>query len=370
MSYDILIYTPFDNTHVRTISDAISFECARSLNAVGRCQFEIPLRYEEFPFWMQDFILRIYNRSYRRSNLVGNTIWFVDKIDFDYVRKIVTVSGHDTIGLLKRYIVAYTKGTDYAEKTFEYGLHDYGSNLMKQFLRENIGSLALDGTRNLEPYVFITDDDDLGAVCEKEASFQTLESVCTDIANQSKELGTVLYFDLIPDDHNRMTFQVYKDTLGVDRRVEPRQIIFSPERNNLVDPMLIKDFSESVNTVYIGGDGEDAGRLILTVQNPTQIIKSPYARRERFFDAKDTSSVETLTAKAWEYVQKFQRSYAVAGKAINTPGQQFGIDYGFGDQVVIVIGKRGGFGVIDAFAIKSEGGEDSIEISIKGEVEF
>lgn len=363
---NIELYSPFSK-YLSTIPLYNSLECARSLNKVGKFSLELPLtHFPDFFFWKTDMIFRIYRNIGNTRYLVGNTVWYLEDVEVDFDSGTINLTGHDTVGLLERLLVAYTKGTDYAEKTVDFGLSDYASNLIKQFLRENAGTLVFDTDRDLSDWITIPDDNDLGAATEKEAAFATLASTFSSLCDRSAQEGVPLFFDLVPDTDNRLTLKVVENQLGVDRSTY-NPIVFSPLMNNLIKPTLARRSSDSTNVGYIGGDGQDEARLIVKLTNSAALARTPW-RREKLFDESDIGSETLLTQRGKELMRTNSEKYFLSGQALDLPGQLFGVHYGYGDKVQINLNNFVTSALVQAFSIKSDSEGDKLDIKLAGEV--
>lgn len=368
MEYSVEILTPF---YQRTgvILPLTNLEAARSLNKPGSFTFTLPKNNVfQKGFLKKDMVFKIYRifpNGFR--NLVGNTWWFLRTLSFNYDDQTWSLTGHDTIGILARYLVAYTKETDYAEKTIEFGLSDYADNLMKAFLRENIGGDAFDISRDLSTYIEIEGDTSLGAVSEKEAAFQTLDKVCTDLANQSETGGVPLYYDVVPKGE-KLFFQTFPNQLGTDRTTIQRNIKFDLLSNTLRDATLTWDWSNEVTVGYIGGDGEGAAKLITTLTNDVAIEESPFSRVEKFFDEGDISDEGLLTIVGQADMLKSRAKLLLSGSVVDTPQQRFGRDYFFGDKVILSVDKFQSTSMINAFSLRYVNGKEELDIKLTGEV--
>lgn len=367
MNYAIEIFTPYF-VPTGILLPLSSLEAARAVNKPGAFTLTLPksTRFKK-EFLRKDMVFKVYKifpDGFR--NLLGNTWWFLRKLGYNYADETWTLSGHDTLGLLSRWIVAYSKESDFAEKTIEFGLSDYSDNLIKAFLRENIGTLAFDTTRDLSEFITIEGNFSLGAVGEKEASYQELDKVCADLAKQSESAGTPLYFDLVPRGQ-KLFFTIVTDQLGTDRSTIQRNIRFDLPSNTLKDATLEWDWENEVTKGFIGGDGEGAAKLVTEIANAVTIEESPFSRVERFFDEGDVWDLGVLTGLGNARMLKNRAKLLLTGNVVDTPRQQFGKDYFYGDKVLMAIDNFQSVALIDAFSIRVVNGVEELDIKLVGE---
>lgn len=369
MEYSVEILSPyFDPINIFLPKTDIS--AARGLNRTGTFTLKVPStnRLDKLHL-KKDTVLKIYRifpDGYK--SLLGNTWWFLRKLSYNYKDKYWELTGHDTIGLLQRYLVAATRETDFAEKTEDFGLNDYASNLIRAFLRENIGNLAVDPSRDLSAYITLGQNDNLGAVVSKEASFAILENVCADLCKLSEAQNIPLYFDLLPKTDNHLYLVVKKDFLGVDRTIMQKQVLFDPNSRTLEDAVLEWDWTEETTRAYVGGDGEGAGKLILTVDNNSIVDKSPFYRTEKFFDHSDVWNPDVLLGQGKVDIKNNSAKMRLYGSAVDVPWQQFGKHYLFGDRVALSTKGFYANSLVDSFSVQYSNQKEKLSIKLSGEM--
>jgi hypothetical protein len=112
-------------------------------------------------------------------------------------------------------------------------------------------------------------------------------------------------------------------------------VIFSKEWGNLAQPMLRYDYTKEANLVYGGGQGEGEYRTIVEVSDSTRVGSSIWNRREKFADARNETTTDGVTNKAEEVLRENQPLHRFTGRLLDTPQSRYGIDWFFGDKVVI-----------------------------------
>lgn len=133
---------------------------------------------------------------------------------------------------------------------------------------------------------------------------------------------------------------------GQDRT---RQVIFSPDFENLGATDYSEDSTEHFTCAYVAGQGQGVDRIIVTTDDGTTGI----ARREVWVDARNTSPQTdsgTMTDEEYREIlaQEGEETLAAGkvevhfnGEILNTNGYVYGVDYGLGDIVTV----RTGYGL-------------------------
>lgn len=347
----------------------ISLQASRALNTVGASQLILPNIFRP-EYWQRDMQVEIWRVvPTGHTYLLGDTIWLARRFVWHYSEKQWEVNLVDSNTVLERRLVAYTAETTYAEKSEEWGNEGPADDLMREFVRENLGSAALDTNRNLSTYLDIENDRSLAPITQKEGSFRELLSVLSDLSNDAANQGEVLYYNINPLPNGRFLFTVNSTALGQLRTQLNTVVTFGPHYKNMTDIVLEWDYREEKTYVYAGGDGEGAERLIVEIEDVNRSRRSPFGRIEMFYDGRDIDDENLLLAEARAALDKARPKLRLTGKVVDTPNIQFGRDYFYGDQVRAVVDGFTFDCLIDAFSISyAEGKESDLDVRLKGEV--
>ena len=292
--------------------------------------------------------------------MVGLLRWW-EWLENDDGFEICQLGGPDQNDLLDRRIVAYYAAEDESDKT------DFADDMLKAIVRENMGALApLD--QALRPRAYDADyfsvSPDFGhapTVTRRFAwrkVFPTLKEIC----ESSRNLGTPLYFDMVPGAlPAHFDFRTYINLMGIDRTTTSglSPIVFSKENGNLGTPKLREDWANEQNYVYGGGQGEEDSRTIDPEDDVWRMHRSIWNRRECFQDAREEDTTQGVANKAYQRMEQERPLLKFAGKLLDAPQSRFGIDWNYGDGVTVFY--RDEFdGVVDAYriSIDKDGNED------------
>lgn len=366
MEYNVTVLDPGGGNE-RQIAGLLEVQVARSFNTVGNATFQFSDRYYRPSDWVPNMRFKVFRRTPTGTyRLLGNTVWFLKQPIWHYSSKTWEIKTEDTISILNNPLVAYTSDTLYADKTIDNGNYDYADNLLKAYVRENMGSLAQDGARNLEAYLTVDGNSSLGPLTEKTASFQELLSVLTSICQDAEGQGVPIYFDVVPSGEQTFVFRTYKDFLGQDKTTGPGAVSFGTSWNNLTEIDIAWDYATQVTVAYVGGVGDGAGRLIEKVEDRDALLRNPFARIERFVDMKDEDRSSVLQAAGRTYLAKQKAKATLTGRVIDTPYFVFGRDFDYGDQVRAAVGTFEFISVLSAFSAHWTGGKEELDLRLKG----
>lgn len=251
-------------------------------------------------------------------------------------QETLKILGPDTNDLLRRRVAVGFAGTAYANKT------DYADDMMKELVSQAISNtpppVPAAGTR---AWASLSVAPDLGAgpILTRTFDFGRLmlssgTGILPDLAAAAREAGNEIFFDIVPNvvGSTAITFQfrTYTGQPGMD--VSDRAV-FDQQRGNLKDPFLEYDYSEEVNYVYAGGQGDGEARNIQQVYDVARYGTSFWNRCEAFADARNESTNDGVREKGRAALEAGRPLRRFGGIPVDTRGTRFGCDWDFGDRV-------------------------------------
>jgi hypothetical protein len=195
-----------------------------------------------------------------------------------------------------------------------------------------------------------------------------------DVARQSKEAGTAIYFDMIPDIiSGNFTFRTWKDFVGRDRSSDSDDpLVFSQELENLTDVQLTFDYSEEYNALWILGIGSESGVLGGNVNddytNTASLIHDPWSRREFMYSDPELDERSMMDRMYRGLLDGAAAQLALKGSAIDTPLSRYGVDFDLGN---LVSAQAGGYEfdcMVEAVAGSYRGGKEKLDIKLSSSV--
>jgi hypothetical protein len=208
-------------------------------------------------------------------------------------------------------------------------------DLMKAIVRENMGALALDTTRDLSAYLTVQIDKSLAASSHKAFQFQNLLKIFQELATESFQRGTYLVFDTVYTGPSTLEFRTYTTMRGNDHGRNSKQpVVINMANKSLEDPLIEFDHSQEVSQVYAGGQSAGVVRAIYPLGDPARIGQSPLNRREQFVDASNTEDADQLETEARTALHAGRSKTVLTGRIVDTDDLIYGLHYGFGDLLV------------------------------------
>ena len=345
-----------------------SFSVALKENTVGALVMKTmdDLWIDQLP---RDTMFEVHRKPHSGEwGILGNTRFFLRNATYihDSNKGRWELSCESALGILARRIVAYKRTTTYADKTALFGNDGTADDLIKAYVRENFGSLATDTDRDLSAHITIDADATLAVAVEKEAAYLNVLSVIFDLANDSANQGTPVYVDII-NYGTGFRFLTSVNALGMDRTSGSSAITFSPSLNNITDVKLEVDYSTEANYCYVGGEGQDAARLIEEVEDADGVAKSPYNRIEVFHDARELGVSSVLQGEGRARLESMTPKLRVSGKAVDMPSYRFGKDYDYGDIVNASVRGREFSCHVNSVSIDVTNGQENLDVRLIGE---
>lgn len=247
----------------------------------------------------------------------------------------IEIAGPGINDLLRRRIVAAYAGSSYTTKT------DYADDMMKEVVTESLSDSASptpDAGTRVWSNLSVDYDLSLGPSLTESFAFDTLltnsgQGALADIAKASKELGTEVFFDIVPDvvtgSSITFIFRTYTGQRGSD---VSSTAIFAQEYGNMRNPSLEYDYTDEENYIYATGQGEEDVRRIVQVYDSTRYGQSIWGRMEAEADSRTKQGSE-VTQSGYARLNAGRPRIRFSAIPVDTWGTRFGIDWDFGDKV-------------------------------------
>jgi hypothetical protein len=343
-------------------------EYVRSENEVGYLKTIIPNAIRDY--YQKNFVIEVWRKiPGSRPYIDMDTEWRL--IKSRSVEKQggawLDVFGQDSIGLLDQVRIYYFSGTDYTEKSGAAG------SLMREFVLENAGGDATDANR-WESGGFDSDffrveaDQGLGAsVTPNRASGAKLLTILQQIASQSEQLGSRIFFDVVRIDNNLLEFQTFAGQRGVDHGPDSGQeIVLSTLNGTLEEASHTEDHTDSYNAVAALGGGQGTSRTV-SAASSSDAGGGPFDRAEAVYDARTVTVQATLDNLANEALARGQKRIMIEAKLVDTAGLRYGVHYNYGDRVTVVAGGQKYAARIGAMQVVVENGEEKLRAALRVE---
>lgn len=322
----------------------------------------------KFPlgFFRRDGQIEVWRSAGGREELDTDTAWLVRRIRYatsDAGEDELELTAYDMNTILANRIIAYDNGTSYTDKL------SYADDLMKDIVRENYGSSALDADRNLAAWLTVAANKSEGAIVGDTIGRKRVMDVIQDFASASEEAGVRVIFDIIRTAANRFEFRTYKNYRGADHSIDSANPVrVARELGNLGNAEILVDYTEEVNYVYAGGKGDEEWRLTAEAGDTGRIGASPFARSEGWFEYSNEEDPDRLAKMANAELKKGRPRILFNGLLLDTPAAAYGLHYRWGDLVTAIYKGYKFDSRIDAIHVNvSRDQGERIEARLRGE---
>lgn len=362
-----------DGLTIKTIDDCISVQAARSFNTDGSATIVVPDYYAPALFRMHTR-MKLWRHDYDGiPHNFGQTIWFLKKADRDYSARTISLSFVDAFAMLRGRLVGYTADGTYANKTLEeYHIDTFDNrlrtdNMMRAYVRENMGSLALDGARFIAS-LEIEADKNLGAYGEKQAAWAELGATLSDLARISSAKGVDLYYDLFPRDDGTFLFKVWKGLRGLDRgSASENPLVLTEESGLIADVHGIDDWTEVASFGYVLGFDTGGSQVIREVENQFISRGDPFGRIETTVNVADTDVDSVLDDAGIAALVGKRARRIITCKVVENSSLSFGRDLDYGDSVVVQVGGQAVDCILNTSNVTWQDGEEELDLRLRGE---
>lgn len=337
VDYSIRLTDP-NNATLAILDGAEDIAWALKENDIGALTITVPNDYYPLGQFMIDGRLYVSRRQDAGPfALVGNTCWFIRRVEQMYMANGALVNQINAVGaleLLARRIVAYASGSAYADKTAT------ADDMIKAVVRENLGTLATDTARDISAWLSVAADIGAAASISKAFSRRNVLTVCQELVQASTTAGTWCGFDVVVTNEQTGTMQLrtYTGQRGVDRRRSSgnaNAVLFGPDYGNFDTGRLNVDYTDERTYIYAGGQGEGAARVIGTASDTARIGISPFNRREHFRDARQSTTLVGVTDEADTELRARRPRTTLTGEIISGGTALYGVDFNFGDYITV-----------------------------------
>lgn len=257
-----------------------------------------------------------------------NAVWFIRTVTSSLSggNRSYTVTARHANDLVSRRIVREYAGVARSSKT------DYADDMMKDIMREQFVSPTV--SARTMPGLSVAADLGAAPSISKSFAWRAVSDVLREIAEASATAGTYLGYEVVPSGTG-LLFATYTGQRGTDRR-NNAGLLVSEDRGNLTDASFTRDWSQASTVVIAGGQGEGTLRATAVATDTTALLASPYAYREAFRQATQSTTSGALQAEADAELRGRRAQQRFNGTLQDVPGMRYGVEYGWGDILPVV----------------------------------
>lgn len=237
---------------------------------------------------------------------------------------IINLYGVGYTQLLQRRIVLPSTGEEYSNKT------GAAETVIKGYVSDSaVGTL--DPGRTF-PGLVVTPDTAVGPAITYSARYINLLSLCETVSEQ----GGLDFGIYGGDEIGEFIFDarsVWGNDLREGNPAGNIPVIFSIERDNMLIPILSRNYSAEQNYAYVGGEGSAENRVIQEVYDIETVTISPWARKEVFVEARQQGNISALIASGNQELQNRKAKQTLSFNLRQTDSTRWIRDWNLGDLI-------------------------------------
>lgn len=397
--YDLRFFDQFGNL-LFTFDIFIELEFGRQKNNIGACSLLIPGNIYDISKFQPDSFLEIwrYDSFTNSMKLFGDTIYFLKKFEYSQNKnsEVIELVFYDTIDILSRRYNLWllSEFTDYpshmnrpiVDQMVQIFNHNFGNNTETKSLQMTITgpsgndpSIAaqLVGVNDrkfefIEPMQLVS-----GTYNETPFNVENAWKNCLDIFNDLSKLSDSrnipIWFDIIytPSDSlaGNFKFKIWEGIRGNNYTNEYNRKIFTPDSGNFEGVKLTIDYTNYANAIIAISDeildtNSSFDEVIQAVAKTYDYNYLPFHPIEFLVEERKTSDPNSLVAFAQSKLAEKRAVQKLTGDIINLPGFQFGIDFNYGDLVIVQVKNLSFIAEINKFNISVNKSGEKISIPI------
>lgn len=273
----------------------------------------------------------------RRSATEYGIDWYTEYIGFHRTaqrqltsedQQILTSYSRSLLDLIKRSSIRY-----YADTAGSAKGPDQADDVIKQYVRENAGSLATTGNARVVNHVFtgLSVAADLGqaATYEGAHAWRNLLTAIQEIGDANS-----VDFDAVYTGPAAFEFRTYYPRLGTDRRsgISNEPVIFSPTFFNTTNLSRTRSRTEEISSALVLGPGEGPLRDT-TLRTSTHVADSPWNLIEEDINASNEDRTLALQKVGDSLLYERRPAISYAFDVIQTAQAAYHRHYFLGDIV-------------------------------------
>lgn len=352
--YQVYVFDPY-NAPLGVLPYFKSIKCALAVNQIGAVTLVVPGYISGVG---EDTRIEIY----RDGALLGETQFLVTRMEVAQEtpgKLITTIYGSSAMTILDWPVVDYAPGKLQSWKS------GYAGNVIRQLVRENLGSMATDPARDMSTYFTVPADINDGAIVSIEAGWQRLMPTIQDLVNASYDLGVPIYFDVVKSSAGQLELKTYVGQRGTDRSTS---VVLSIERKTIINPVLTFDWTNATSRIVVGGTGQELWRVVTQVVNVEQANNTPFGYIKEEFLSSTGTTIPEIQQHGYASLQAKANRVSISGQPSMTGSKLFGRDYFLGDKVAIEFLGNVALVDINAIQISVEGNKETIDIRVSGPI--
>lgn len=187
------------------------------------------------------------------------------------------------------------------------------------------------------------------------------------LADNSRQQGTELYFDIVPITDKKYQFRTVTGQLGHDL-TSTRQV-FGTRYNNLANPRLWRSVENEINFGWAYGVTVGQSTTSVSSEDTSRSGRSIWARREGTAPAPTRVTSATVLAQAKALINSNRPQKIFTADLTSIEGSVYGKDWGFGDRININEFGLSFEAMVKAVTVSVSNGKETISAGIEAYLE-
>jgi hypothetical protein len=423
--YTFKLFTP-DGRYVTELSPIISAEIGRTKNDVGATSLLLPALLYSPDIFVKDAILEVWRHTPTKSHLVGDTCWFLRKIQFKLREgrySTVELVFYDTLDLLRRRVNAWflyereelTPGVYNRVRQYPTNLYQNAHDTLVDLFTHNYSTAYTDETRwapdlsGNKPAQVLSGSirampigypalkgDAVAAspIVMIDSAWEKVLDAMQKTAKAAIVQGGNLWFDILYTPSQSLAFGTLNFMVWETQKGARNSFTLSPYTGSLTNVVLSFDYTDTATVVYAVTPDDilysNGGIKPFPLKNVGVIEKhtddydiSPFypiessvvlGNSSTYVDTTASSAnnnaldVELLAQLAYEELYNKKQRKALVGDIVQLPTARLFEDYDYGDIVIAEVFGTQFEAEIDSFVITvSESGKEEIKIPLRAD---
>lgn len=314
------------------LDQTLGFSISRVVNDAGSFNMTLPATFDK-SLLQPDYMVQFWRAPADTAQLALWRTYFLRRRRFETrgARETIRIEGPDVNDLARRRIVAYFAGSTQATKNTN--ADDMMKDVVSEAIIDGVNPAPAAGTR-VWANLSVQANSSSGPILRASFAWKRVLDILIELSKASREAGTEVFWDIVPLTISgaSITFE-FRTTLWQPGQNLTSSVVFEQERGNLEDPFLDEDWTQEINYVYAGGQGQGEAREVQQVSDAARYNVSQWARIEGTADARNQSSANATREAGRAALEIGRPRRRFGGIPVDTAGTQFGVDWNHGDMV-------------------------------------
>lgn len=405
-SYYINLYD-CNGTFITTYDTFISIDFGRQKNDVGACNIKLPGSLIDLSFFEENCMIEIfrYNTVASQFTLIGDTVWIYQKLEYSHNGNnddVLDITFYDTISVLKYRYNLWQLHATYSFINLDYPSHliRAASDAILQLYNHNFGvntAAPIASMYSDPPPAVVTAVGGIGAsnrtleaispatlpatldspVIPFESDWKEILESMQALSNISENANVPLWFDIVYTASDTvgfgsLSFRIWENQRGVIKS----DYVFGPEYGNLQNSKYVVDYTDKKDVIIAIADelldsDPDIDEKVTGLAMRGSYTNCIFHGKEFVVEQRTTTdgtngiTDNAISSLAQSELNAHKGIRKVTGDLINIPGQEFFIDFNYGDIVAVEFFGNTFYAEINKFSVTVDSSGEKISIPIE-----